>query len=82
MNARIEANDNYRHLKTLKRLFSDLSESTHEFSSIHELFIPIMHTILMIWKESKFYNTPPRLVVLIREICNQIISRAKEFVNG
>lgn len=41
-----------------------------------------MHTILLIWKKSKFYNTPPRLVVLIREICNAIITKAQDFVNG
>lgn len=43
---------------------------------LHELFIPIMHGILLIWKHSKHYNTPPRLVVLIREICNAIIAKA------
>jgi len=32
-----------------------------------------MHTILLIWKNSKFYNTPARLVVLMREICNDLI---------
>jgi len=41
-----------------------------------------MHTILLIWKESKHYNTPPRLVVLIREICNEIIRKARDFVPG
>jgi len=48
----------------------------------HELFVPIMHTILLIWNNSKFYNTPPRLVVLIREICNAIIRKAREFSSG
>lgn len=41
-----------------------------------------MHTILLIWNNSKFYTTPPRLVVLIREICNEIIAKAREFVPG
>jgi len=48
----------------------------------HELFIPIMHTILLIWNHSKFYKSPPRLVVLIREICNAIIRKAREFASG
>jgi len=50
--------------------------------TLHELFIPIMHTILLIWNNSKFYKTPPRLVVLIREICNAIISKARDFASG
>jgi dynein heavy chain len=41
-----------------------------------------MHKILMIWQRSKFYNTPPRLVVLIREICNAIITKARDFISG
>lgn len=41
-----------------------------------------MHTILLIWKHSKYYNTPPRLVVLIREICNAIIAKARDFISG
>jgi len=49
---------------------------------MHNDFVPIMHTILLIWKRSKFYNTPPRLVVLIREISNAIISRARESCSG
>ena len=79
-NARIEANDNNKFLKTLKDLFGTLKES--EFTVSHEAFIPVMHTILLIWKHSKFYNTPPRLVVLIREICNEIIKKGQEYVPG
>ena len=40
-----------------------------------------MHTILMIYNESSTYNQPPRLVVLIREICNAIISNAQKYVS-
>ena len=56
--------------------------NSDKFPQVYELFIPIMHSILLIWQNSKFYNSPPRLVVLIREICNAIISKAREFVNG
>jgi len=59
-----------------------LEDSGKDFTTIHELFVPIMHIILLIWNKSKFYNTPPRLVVLIREICNAIINDAMHFVSG
>lgn len=52
------------------------------FDTIHEDFLPIMHTILLIWRNSKYYKTPSRLVVLIREICNAIIDLAREYVSG
>ena len=77
---RMEASDNNKFLKTLKPLFENLE--SFKFTEIHELFVPIMHTILLIWKHSKYYNTPPRLVVLIREICNEIIRKAREHVSG
>ena len=41
-----------------------------------------MHTFLKIYTHSRFYNTPPRLVVLIKETCNEIIARASEYING
>lgn len=77
-----EANDDFKFLDILRDSFQRLTDPGQDFTTLHELFIPIMHTILLIWKKSKFYNTPPRLVVLIREICNAIITKAQDFVNG
>lgn len=64
--SRIEANDNTKYLSTLRDLFNNLSDDTRDFSTLPELFPPIMHTFLKIYQLSKFYNTPPRLVVLIK----------------
>lgn len=35
----------------------------------------------MIWTYSPYYNTPARLVVLIREICNAIIAQCQAYVS-
>jgi dynein heavy chain len=80
--ARTEANENFKYLQTLQALFKDLIDSGKDISEVAETFVPIMHTILMIWKYSSYYNTPARLVVLIREICNAIITQCHNFVNG
>jgi dynein heavy chain len=78
--AKIEANDNYRFLRLLSKHFDYIESSgIEDFPTIYEKFTPIMHTILLIWKNSNFYNTPPRLVVLIREICNLIIKKAQAY---
>jgi dynein heavy chain len=66
----------------LKENFEYLEDPGRDFMTTHDLFIPIMQTILMIWNHSKYYKSPPRLVVLIREICNAIISKAREFASG
>lgn len=41
-----------------------------------------MHTILLIWTYSQHYNTPARLLVLIREICNAIIFQCRQTVDS
>ena len=79
--ARNEANDNFKYLQILEPLFSKLVDNGTDFVTLYELFLPIMHTILLIWNYSKYYNTPPRLVVLIREICNAIITKAGTYVS-
>lgn len=77
--ARLEANDNATNLKTLEIWVNKLNED--DFANISLVFKPIMHTIMLIWKHSAYYNTPSRLVVLIREVCNSIIDQACRFIS-
>lgn len=60
----------------------EMESETGDFVKLPEQFLPVMHTILLIWKHSQYYNTPSKLVVLIREICNAIIDQALKYVNG
>lgn len=53
-----------------------------EFPALVELFKPIIHTLMLIWKHGKHYNTAARLVVLMREISNDLIMQACKFVEG
>jgi len=78
--ARMEANDNVTYLKPLERFVNSLGNEA--FPELVPLFQPMLHTVLLIWRNSKFYNTPARLVVLVREICNDIIKQACRFING
>ncbi|KDO31249.1 hypothetical protein SPRG_03866 [Saprolegnia parasitica CBS 223.65] len=79
--ARIEANDNTKYLRTLEEWFHRLNND-EDFPNLTELFKPMLHIILLIWKNSKHYNTPARLVVLIREICNSLINQARVYLSG
>ena len=63
-------------------LINQLTDYGKEFTEVPDLFVPIMHVILLIWTYSQNYNTPSRLVVLIREICNAIIKQCRYFVDG
>ena len=44
-----------------------------EFTALVDLFKPVMHTLLLIWKHSGHYNVAPRFVTLVLEICNDLI---------
>eukprot|EP00227_Mantoniella_beaufortii_P011774 CAMPEP_0197579874 /NCGR_PEP_ID=MMETSP1326-20131121/3768_1 /TAXON_ID=1155430 /ORGANISM="Genus nov. species nov., Strain RCC2288" /LENGTH=4505 /DNA_ID=CAMNT_0043143449 /DNA_START=243 /DNA_END=13760 /DNA_ORIENTATION=+ len=79
--ARVEANDNVLFLKPLDRYFQKLNLAD-EFPQMTELFKPIMHTVLLVWKHSHHYNSPGRIVVLVREICNDLIMQSQKFVVG
>ena len=79
--ARMEANDNTKYLRTLEVWFQSLN-GEDDFPKTVGLFKPMLHIILLIWKNSKHYNTSPRLVVLMREICNSLILQATKYVSG
>ena len=77
----MESNDNVKFLAPLQRYFDKLNMAD-DFQMLVDLFKPIMHTLLLVWKHSGYYNTAPRLVVLIREVCNDLIMQACKFLEG
>ncbi|CAK0838245.1 unnamed protein product [Prorocentrum cordatum] len=80
--AREEANDNVRFLATLTKGIDGLMSESADFEQLDKQFEGVLHNILLIWRYSKFYNTPTRLAVLIREICNTVINQARRYISG
>ena len=78
--ARVEANDNAKFLHTLDPWFRKLDQSKWE--ELPQLFVPMLHIILLVWKNSRCYNSAPRLVVLMWQICNALIRKASQFISG
>jgi dynein heavy chain len=74
-----EARDNVKYLRTLKTMFETVN-GLDDFSRMPSLYHPIMHVLLLVWKNSKYYNTPAALAVLMRELCNDIIMKAHESI--
>jgi dynein heavy chain len=77
---RVEANDINSHLRILKPYLNKLR--SEDFSFLISLFKPICHLILLIWAHSKHFNTTARIVILVREICNDRIKRAQEHIHA
>ena len=73
-----EAADNSKMLNVLEPLLMQIKND--DFDQLVRAFQPLFHYILLVWKHSKEYNTTTRMVVLIREICNEIIQRAEGFL--
>jgi len=71
----MEAKDNVKFLESLRAKFIELLQS--DFSEVSMRFKPIMHMLLMIWKHSKFFNTPPALALMVRTLCNDVIEKAR-----
>jgi dynein heavy chain len=63
-------------------VFGALNDPSRDFEGLADLCTPIMHVVLLIWKNSQYYNTPARLVVLMREMCNALINQACNFISG
>ena len=79
--ARAEAVDCLRFVATLEPWFRKL-ENELPFLQLPEAFKPVMHLLLLIWKNSRYYNTPIRLVVVLREVCNAVIAKAVAYLSG
>ena len=76
-----EATDNVNYLKPLQPYFEQLS-TPEDFKELPDLFQPIMHILLMVWEHSKYYNSHICLAVLTRQICNDVIEQARNYVGA
>ncbi|KAF5834390.1 hypothetical protein DUNSADRAFT_8976 [Dunaliella salina] len=79
--AREEANDNVKFLQPLRKYLDKLN-MMDDFQALVDLFKPIFHTLMLIWKHSRFYNNAARFVTLVQQMCNDLIMQACKFVPG
>ena len=80
-----EVADNYRFLEPVSEVFITIKEATNSDSFeklvTEDTFKKLFHYFFVIWNNSEYYNTPARLVVLIREVVNDLICAATENVS-
>nr|P39057.1 RecName: Full=Dynein beta chain, ciliary [Heliocidaris crassispina]BAA00827.1 dynein beta-heavy chain [Heliocidaris crassispina] len=74
-----EAQDINIHLKPLVYQIESMDEL--EFSDLTPRLAPILHTVCLIWSNSDYYNTAPRVIVLLQEICNLLIDLCRTFLD-
>ena len=66
-----EAEDIDMYLKILRPFFEEMEMAT--FTKLEKYFRAILHLICLVWANSKYYNTPSRIIALLQETCNMII---------
>lgn len=72
-----EARDINIHLKPLRRLLDDMEQ--FDFSELDKIIPAILHTVGLIWANSKYYCRAPRMIVLLQELCNMLIEMVSNF---
>jgi dynein heavy chain len=76
-----EASENSRYMKTLQSFINTLSADL-DFVALSECFPPMCATLLLIWQNSKTYNTKTRLSTFLQEVANAVINQSQGFVSG
>eukprot|EP00754_Rhynchopus_humris_P020212 Rhum_TRINITY_DN14684_c1_g1::Rhum_TRINITY_DN14684_c1_g1_i1::g.107733::m.107733/K10408/DNAH; dynein heavy chain, axonemal len=80
-----EAADNYRYLEPITEVFRQVCTSGDDVSFeklvSDGVFLRLFHYLFVVWTNSTHYNTPARLVVMIKEVCNDLILVAKQNLN-
>jgi len=62
------------------RPLAETLASTSDFNEMMQQFPPLLHVIMLIWNHSKYYNVPGRVIVILQEICNEIIEQVSIYM--
>ena len=80
-----EAADNHRFLEPISDCFLTIKEATSEesFEALvaNDVFTHLFHYLFVLWTHSSHFNTASRLVITIKEVCNDLISVAQTNLN-
>ncbi|XP_066093696.1 dynein axonemal heavy chain 17 isoform X2 [Saccopteryx bilineata] len=73
-----EANDIVLYLLPLHILLEEMEQA--DFPVLPTFIAKVLHTICFIWANSKYYNTPSRVIVVLQEFCNQLIEMTRMYL--
>eukprot|EP00762_Andalucia_godoyi_P002900 ANDGO_04168.mRNA.1 Dynein beta chain len=73
--------DIVKFLETTRETFARL-ENTDDVRDLPRIYKPLLHLLLLIWKHSKYCGVAPRIVVIIRKVCNDVVRICASFVDG
>ncbi|XP_038597832.1 LOW QUALITY PROTEIN: dynein heavy chain 17, axonemal [Tachyglossus aculeatus] len=74
-----EAEDIVLYLKPLQILLEEMEQVN--YSQLPPFLSKVLATVGFIWANSTYYNTPSRVVVILQEICNQLIELTRNYLS-
>ncbi|ERE69011.1 dynein heavy chain 17, axonemal [Cricetulus griseus] len=74
-----EASDIVLYLKPLRILLDEMEQA--DFTVLPNFIVKVLSTICFIWATSEHYNTPSRVIVILREFSNQIIEMTRTYLS-
>ncbi|XP_025892623.1 dynein heavy chain 17, axonemal [Nothoprocta perdicaria] len=74
-----EARDICLHLRPLQLLLEDMEQT--EYSQLQPCIDRVLFTLGLVWARSRHYNSPARVIVILREICNLLIEMTRNFLS-
>ncbi|KAI0240669.1 Dynein beta chain, flagellar outer arm [Lamellibrachia satsuma] len=77
----LDTQENLMYLSTMQRWFESL-HSCLEPQLILQLFPPLMHTLRLVWSNSKYYHQDVNFHHLLRLISNEVVHRAEAMVGA
>ena len=75
LSALTESQDICLHLKPLVPQIEAFESA--DLTDVDVLLRPLVHTVCLIWANSRYYSTPGRIIVLLQEICNMFIQTVR-----
>ncbi|XP_067164351.1 dynein axonemal heavy chain 17 [Apteryx mantelli] len=74
-----EARDVCLHLRPLQILLEEMEQT--DYTQLQPCIDRVLYTLCLVWARSRHYNTPARVIVILREICNLLIEMTRNFLN-
>uniref|UniRef100_H2Y9A0 Dynein axonemal heavy chain 11 n=1 Tax=Ciona savignyi TaxID=51511 RepID=H2Y9A0_CIOSA len=73
-----ESSDITTHLQALNGLVENMEQGN--FPDVKPLLTASMHIVELIWQNSRFYCTAPRVIILLQEINHMLIDQARAYI--
>lgn len=74
-----EAKEISLYLTPLAKCFKAVEEV--DFSEAKPVMVTLIHSVGLVWVNSKYYQSSSKLIIMLRQICNLLVQEARRFLD-